>query len=188
MAGGIGGYDLPGGAPPAPVKKSGGMSCMILSLIGCGALAIVIILISAIGIWQVSKNPKTQQFLGGIQAAAGPCSASLQQARAALKEYAEDHDGNYPSNLSALVPDYLPNEASLGCSADSQSLKMEYTRPTPQSSSDAIVISIRTGDVQLLNQLQIYHVRLLKDGRIVLDQVVRTSLIPVEGAPARQRP
>lgn len=188
MAGGApGGYDLPGGAP-LPPKKNSGTGCIIWGLVGCGGLAVVAVILASVFFWKLGQNPNVKKFAGGIGAMV-TCSDSLVNVRSGLEKYLRDHNGKYPSTLSALVPKYLPDENALGCSAgsDSPSLPMVYTPPTPDSPEDAIVISVRTSEMSFVStQNQVLYVRLLKDGRIVNDQVVRQELYP-PGSTTRSR-
>jgi hypothetical protein len=167
--------------PPVPVKKSGGIGWVVWTLVGCGTLTVIAVIFTVVAIaGGMGKQTGFQGAVTGIVSAT-ECGQSLKSVRAALRNYRRDHNGNYPPSLSALIPDYLADEKSLGCgqSSDRSPARLEYKPPKPDAPPETIVISIFTGETSMLNiQQQSLYVRLLKDDRIVLDQVVRQEIAP----------
>lgn len=182
MAGGVpGGYNLPGTAPP-PRKSSSGTGCLIWSLVGCGVLAVLMVALGAAGIYSLGRNKEVRNALGGITAM-GSCSENLRQVRDALQQYTKEHKGKYPARLSDL-PEAVPQMCMTG---DTEN-KMQYTPPAPNAPDDTIVVSVESGGINIATQKQLYFTRLLKDGRIVFDQVVRTTVYPAPvGRSQRER-
>lgn len=167
MADGLqGGLGTPGNLPPRPPRRSGS-GCLLWGLGGCGVIA----LLAIIGLIVMARSPGVQDIARGI-GSAGSCHGALTAIATALQEYREANKGKYPPALKALVPKYLPDEAALGCG----NVQGEYTPPGPNAPDDAAVYTLRTGEGSLIGSQQIYYMRLLKDGRIVLDQVTRQEI------------
>ena len=60
----------------------------------------------------------------------------------------------------------------------------EHKPPGPHAPDDWPILSFRGGEASFVRtQTQITYVRLLKDGRIVVDQVSRTALLKSEPEP-----
>ena len=188
MAGGMPGnygYSGPGNIPPpppAPVKKSGSNGCLIGGLVGCGALLLIIVvgavIVSRIGDSGFQKLAKN--------AMAGPeLAKKLVPISGALEGYRSDHGGKYPPSLSVLVPKYLPDKSSITVTGEGQ--KIDYTPPGANANNDSTLVSIKTGDskMSIMGQTldQVIYMRLLKDGRIVQDQMQRTEL-KIKGTPS----
>lgn len=177
MAGGTqGGFDLSGIPQPGKPRRS---NPWLWGLIGCGGLLVVGILCIGILFRSISGNPEFKKVISGAVSASS-CSQSLVSLRASLQSYRNDHDGKYPAKLADLVPKYVRDEAALGCPATGGNLPLpiEYTRPASDAPSDAVVLSVQGGESAVLaSSQQTFYVRLLKDGSIVSDQIVRRQIV-----------
>lgn len=178
-----GGNGTPGGMPPTPpplpVRRSANNGCLLWGLAGCGGLLILGVAFLAYVWWSVSKNEGAQKLFRGVVTAPA-CGQSLGQVRVALEDYRRTHKGQYPSNLTELVPKYMHPQVMDACggSVDQLASRTHYTPPKANAPADAPVVSIHMSDSSLVpTQTQTLYVRLLKDGRVVLDQVARTELV-----------
>jgi hypothetical protein len=174
MAGGMqGGY---GGMSPAPVQRSGGNSCLVAGLVGCGVLALLAIGLILFGTYQFKD--KFGKIASDIKSSMG-CSQSLVTLREALQGYQHDHNDKYPASLDALKPKYLHDDSALTCGSGETPAKLEYTPPKPDAPEDTPVISVYNGNLNLnfgQNMQTTIYTRLLKNGHIVRDQVQRTDM------------
>jgi hypothetical protein len=132
--------------------------------VGCGALVLLALIALAVSM------PKFGKLVENI--AAGPEKGqTLTTLHKALEKYRNEHKKAYPRTLDELVPKYLPDASLL------EAQQMVYTPPTEKSRPEDPVVSIKTGENEILGQKQLYYVRLLQDGTIVQDQVTRTPLL-----------
>lgn len=173
MQGGPGGYGYPAGMPPPmPVRRSSGTNCLIAGLIGCGVLVILVV----ISFYIIGK--KFGGFIQNSVSSQRDCAQSLVGIRTALRDYQTKHNGKYPAKLSDLVPDYLSDRSALTCNGD-PATETTYTPPKQDAPEETAVVSftgpestmMEVGQSQLSQRVV---VRLLKDGRIVSDQMQRT--------------
>ncbi|HZP83877.1 MAG TPA: hypothetical protein VFB21_19715 [Chthonomonadaceae bacterium] len=186
MAGGMQG----GPVYSAPVRKSGTSGCMVWGLVGCGALALIFAIGIGIAAYRFSKDPAMRNMISNIQSVRD-CAGNLVSLQSALEKYTAAHGGKYPATLSELVPKYLPDKAALTCggagsAAGGQGMEVEYARPGPDTPPETPVISFRGREAALLGQRTMQYVRLLKDGRIVMDTVQRQE-IPVSRLQGRRQ-
>ncbi|HLV79961.1 MAG TPA: hypothetical protein VKT32_06740 [Chthonomonadaceae bacterium] len=175
MPGGPAGYGYPAGMPAR--KSSSG--CLIWGLVGCGALVILVVILGVIGAYSFSKSSGLQKVMSSAMSAP-QCAQRLWYVRQALDSYRKDHKGAYPTTLEALTPHYLQDSSYLSCQGGETSA-FTYTPPRSDSPADAPVVSYSFGETEFMatTRGQITEttlVRLLKDGRIVSDQVQRTVL------------
>lgn len=172
MAGGVqSGF----GPPPPPAPRSGNSSCLSWGLGGCGLVVILVSILGAVMFNRFAKDKGAQQFFNSMQSAQS-CVGNLNMLRAALQNYQADHKGKYPATLSTLIPKYLPNSSALTCGT-ANTMTLEYTPPRLNAPSDSPVVSFRSAEAVLFGksrQVTIY--RMLKDGRIVLDNIQRSEL------------
>ncbi len=184
MAGGMGGYGGPNVPPmqpmqqmPPPVreKRSGANGCLIGGLAGCGILLILIVVGGMIGMKSLknSKGGGIGKMMANISTAQ-EYAPKLVKVGAALDRYRDDHGGKYPASLNALVPKYMPDKSAF--TAKTSETVIEYTPPRPNASPDAIVLSVTNGEIQILTSHSTIYYRLLKDGRIVQDQLQRVDV------------
>ena len=189
MAGGMGGYGGPNLPPMQPIqpappplreKRSGANGCLIGGLAGCGILLVVVV-VGGMAMVNSVKNGASSNGFGKLMAdaAAGPKYArNLAPINSALTSYKSDHNGAYPASLNALVPKYLSDKSYF--TPTEASLAFDYTPPKSGAKQDAVLVSISGGmtDIALFGQhtQTTQYYRLLKDGRIVQDQVTRTEL------------
>ena len=106
------------------------------------------------------------------------CGQNLVVIRAALNRYRAEHAGKYPPALAALTSKYLPDRSATTCG--SEGFQTEYTPPKPNAPADAPIVSFSGSEATIMSVRQMsmsqrIYVRLLKDGRIVVDQVQRTE-------------
>jgi hypothetical protein len=165
----------------APVRKSGPSGCMVWGLVGCGALALIFAIGIGVAAYRFSKDPAMRNMISNIQSVRD-CAGNLVTLQSALEKYKAAHQGKYPAALSALVPKYLPDKADLTCgggtaaTGGSQESKAEYTPPGPGAPPDTPVVSFGGKEAVILGQKSFQYVRLLKDGRIVMDTVQRQEI------------
>ncbi|HZO88214.1 MAG TPA: type II secretion system protein [Chthonomonadaceae bacterium] len=171
MAGGV-----PGGGYPTPVRRSGS-SCLTWGLAGCGVLVLIIGIAFAIAVYRFWRSPTAKRFQAAYTEAAS-CADNLEAIRMALNKYTTDHKGKYPPALADLVPKYLPDKSALTCgaaapggTAGSVPMHLEYRPPKPDAPPDTPVVSFRGEEASVFTQKQTIYLRLLKDGRIVMDTV-----------------
>jgi hypothetical protein len=181
MAGGF-----PGGAPPPiPAPRSNSNGCLIWGLGGCGLLALLVVGMAALFIWQASKNPGAKNLISSITNAPS-CGQNLPLLREALENYKKDHKGQYPEKLADLVPKYANDALTASCGGNLTQIgdKLQFTPPKSNAPADAVVLSASMGDSSFVpTQVQTLYVRLLKDGRVVMDQVSRTELTRGQSTP-----
>lgn len=178
--------DLPDGAgmpgetslPPSPTPRTAGSGCLMWMLAGCGGLLILLVAFLGFTYWSLTRNQEAQQLLQGVFSAPA-CGQSLLQVRMALEDYRRDHKGRYPEQLSDLIPRYLHPQRLDACGGTLEQLapRTRYTPPDANTPPDAPVVSIRlTESAPVPAQVQTLYVRLLHDGRVILEQVARTEL------------
>jgi hypothetical protein len=149
----------------------------------------MLLLIALMGFaaWSVGNNKGAKNLLQSAFSAP-QCGQSLGQVRVALEDYRRANKGQYPEDLSALVPNYMHPDILDACGGDVKQLgnRLQYFPPKATTPPDAPVVSIHFGDSSIVpTQVQTLYVRLLKDGRVVLDQVARTEILPSESATRR---
>lgn len=185
MQGGMpgGGYQQPGGMPPpVPVRKSNNSGCLIWSLVGCGALVVVAMILGALGLKQADKGGFLKKTLENASIGQ-QCIPNLGTVDTALERYRQDHKGKYPSSLKALIPKYLTGDSELTCGSASDTRPMEYSPPTVNSEPDAVLVRVHTGDSSIANiQVQKGYVCLLKDGTVVTQTVINQTMRPGHSA------
>jgi hypothetical protein len=170
-----------GGAPAAPRS---GMSCLAWAGIGCLILAVLVVIAIFIGVATFKGNPKVMEFSKSMskmqqsESASVSCGQNMTEVRRALNAYRDAHHNNYPASLKDLSPKYMPAGTDVCSSAPgSTPINPVYTPPGKGSPDDAPVISYEAGNVSMfgVEQMTIY-VRLLKNDKIVQDQVTRVEL------------
>jgi hypothetical protein len=171
MAGGF-----PGGSPPPiPITRSNNNGCLLWGMAGCGVLIVLVIVGVAV---LVSRNPGIKNLTQTITNAPA-CGQNLPLVREALENYRKDHKGQYPANLADLVPKYANDALTDACGGSLTQIgdKLQFTPPKSTTLKDAVVLSVNMGASSLVpTQVQTLYVRLLNDGRVVMDQVSRTEL------------
>jgi hypothetical protein len=175
MQGGVsGGY-----TPPVPMRRSNTSSCLIWGLVGCGALVVIGVVFGVVFVSRASKSGFMKDMMGSMQAMP-ECSRKLAGVKTALDSYESDHKGKYPGSLNDLIPKYLPDKSDLTCGSTAGSaITAEYAPPKSNTAADAPVVSFYTGTTNISfgrSQSITYYVRLLRNGRIVMDQIQRTDL------------
>lgn len=137
---------------------------------GCGLLVIGLVIAGSIGFKSLETNKSIQNFGSGPQ-----MRDNLVTVRDGLQRYTKDHKGAYPETLTALVPKYLADAAALTFKKnDGQIEKLQYFRPAADTPPDEPVASYHVSDFNVIQEQRIY-LRLLKDGRIVREQVFRSE-------------
>ncbi|HZT40610.1 MAG TPA: hypothetical protein VFA07_00405 [Chthonomonadaceae bacterium] len=191
MAGGIPGGPVGYGYPTGMPARKSSSGCLIWGLVGCGALVILLVLFMIFAAYRFSKNSGFQRMMSNAMSAP-QCAQRLVYVREALDSYRKDHKGAYPASLSALVPHYLNDDSYLSCQGGETSAFV-YTPPKSDSPADTPVASYSFGESQFMATTrgqvsQTTIVRLLKDGRVVSDQINRTTFYQAgEGGRTRGR-
>ena len=184
MAGG-----MQGGYSPAPTRRQGNSGLLLWSLIGCGVIALLVVVIGGVLLSKTLKGSAGAKGMMSVFSAMDPAAKSVQKVGSALEDYQRDHNGKYPATLDALVPKYVSDKSAFICGEGDSPAPMEYTAPKPGDTDTSVVVRVHLGDVTLVRtQVQRMYVCLLKNGQIVSEQNVRT-LIPKysKGATESQR-
>ena len=159
---------------PPSVPRRGSGSGMTWGFVGCGGLVILCILGVAAFTVLASNNKGVQKILSNAFSA--PQSGQkLIAVRGALRAYRAEHNNRYPATLQDLVPKYIDAEEIAALSTEDS--RADYTQPAANALPTTPILTLYNGSGEVFGQQQSYYVRLLKDDRIVMDQVVRTTLI-----------
>lgn len=172
MAGGMqGGY-----TPPVPARRQGANSLLIWSLVGCGVIALLVVVIGGVMATRFMKKSGAGGMFS-VMAAMPHAAEKVEKVEAGIEEYRKDHNDKYPATLEALVPKYVSDKSAFICGESDAPKPMEYAPPKPGASEGTVVISVHIGDIPIMNtQLQKMYVCLLKNGEVVSEQQVRTIL------------
>lgn len=172
MAGGMqGGYPM-----PAPIKRPGNNGLLLWSLVGCGVIALLVVIIGGFMMTRLMKNSGAKGMFS-VMAAMTPAAESVEKVGADLEAYRKDHDGQYPPTLDALIPKYAADKSAFISGGSDDPKPMEYTAPKPEASESAVVVRVHLGDITMVpTQRQQMYVCLLKNGEVVSEQDVRTVL------------
>ena len=170
------GYPYPGGAPAQTTRRRIAGPCLIWGLAGCGGLLLLLIIFIVV----ISRTfgGQFKKLVNGITAVPS-YKERLIGIHSALQAYQHDHKGRYPIRLKDLVPKYLPDDSdfSYHIPSSGETIPIEYTPPGKDAPEDAVVAGFFTGSLDFSSlQTQKLYVRLLKNGRIVQDQIVRQDL------------
>jgi hypothetical protein len=172
-------YGYPTNAPPPP-RKSGG--CLPWAIGGCVALAVLAVVGVIIAANYFKNDPRVRKMVK--EATASPAYGQrLITIKDALEKYRQAHGEKYPTALNDLVPEYLPDrsalEETIGTGAEAR--KLIYTPPKPDAPDSAPVVSFEGQETEFFaGASQVQNVRLLKNGRVVIDQVTRRELTEKE--------
>jgi len=172
MAGGMqGGYP-----PPAPARRQGNNGLLVWSLVGCGVIALLVVVIGGFLLSKGLKNVGAKGMFS-VMASVGPAAESVEKVGTGLEGYEKDHRGQYPPTLDALVPKYVADKSAFFCGESDAQKPMEYTVPKPNAEESSVVIRVHIGDIAIMpTQVQKMYVCLLKNGQIVSEQNVRTIM------------
>lgn len=169
------------GVPPR--GKGGASTGCIVAMVGCGALVVLLIIAGGAAIFSMSRSPEFQKILGSgskvvnMAMTSQGCSRSLLSLRGAIEGYRHDHNGAFPPDLAALSPTYISSGAIVCRDQDGKPLQMDYAPPAKDASDDTVVVDVFVGESRMVStQTQIYNVRLLKSGWIIMDQTVQHKL------------
>jgi len=151
--------------PPAPKKSN---NCLIWSLVGCGVLALLVVILGAIGANKFGKN--VQGMTGGVSSA----TQKIMTVRTAINDYKQAHKGKYPPSLKEVID----ADTYSYTKPDGQTVTVEYKAPKPDDPDDIIVARYFTSeiDVPMIDQQQKIYICLLKDGSLIQQQDARTPL------------
>ena len=171
MAGGMqGGYPS-----PAPMRRPGNNGVLLWSLVGCGVIALLVVVIGGVMVRGVLKGPGAKGMLGVFSSLA-PAAASVEKVKGGLNDYRKDHGGKYPPTLEALVPKYVSDKSAFVCGNSDDPKPMEYTAPKPDANDSTVVVRVHLGDIVTYTQRQRMYVCLLKSGEVESEQ--HTPLSP----------
>ena len=170
MAGGMQGGYVP---PPVPVRRQGNNGLLIGSLVGCGVIALLIVVIGGVTLNRMMKGPKTKGIFGVVTAIT-PTAESVTKVRDGLDAYRKDHNGKYPPTLEALTPKYFADKSAFVVGSSEDPKPMEYTPPKPDAPDSFVVVRAHYGDIVTYNQRQQMSILLLKSGEVDSEQMVRT--------------
>ncbi len=189
MAGGIQGGGQQGAYPqqPAPKRRQGANGVLIWSMVGCGVIALLLVIFGAVVANRFVHNPGGKGFIG-VMTSVTPAAQSVRTMGTSIESYQKDHDGKYPPTLEALIPKYVADKAALSCGSSEDPKPMEYSQPKPDASVEAVVVRVHIGDIVLPNQRQQMYICLLKSGDVVSEQVARTIMSKSEKTSPQSRP
>ncbi len=158
--------------PVAGKPRNANSNCLIASLVGCGVLVVVAIIVSATFGIAFSKNPRMRQTFSNLSnsvTVSRSAAGALLEIRAALDGYRKDHGGAYPKTLADLSPDYMVSTSELHVTDNSgQPVPILYTPPSSSAPADTVIVKIHTFDMSFVaNQNQQVYIALLKDGSII---------------------
>ena len=180
MAGGMqGGYPS-----PVPMRRQGNNSVLLWSLVGCGVIAVLLVVIGGFMVKKALKGPGAKGMFNVISSL--PTVADrVERVGASLGAYRQDHGGKYPVTLEALVPKYVADKSAFVCGSNDDPKKMEYTAPKPDAADTTVVVRVHLGDIVTYDQRQRMYVCLLKDGDVESEQ--HTPMTSREKRPAEQK-
>lgn len=173
MAGGMqGGYP-----PPAPMRRPGNNGLLLWSLVGCGVIALLVVVIGGVLLSKTIKGSAGAKGMFSVFSEMDPAAKSVQKVEVALEDYQKDHNGKYPATLDALVPKYVSDKSAFICGAGDSPTPMEYAVPKSGDDDGFVVVRVHIGDVKMIRtQVQKMYVCLLKNGQVVTEQNVRTIM------------
>ncbi|MCW3096439.1 MAG: hypothetical protein JWL77_2057 [Chthonomonadaceae bacterium] len=164
--------------PPAPTRRQGNNGLLLWSLIGCGVIALLVVVIVGVMATSYMKKPGSKGLFGvaGVVSTMTSAAENVEKVGAGLEDYRKDHNGKYPANLDALVPKYVPDKSIFVCGSSDDPKPMEYTAPKPDAADSVVVVRVHVGDIVMPNQRQQMYVCLLKSGEVDSEQQARTVL------------
>ncbi len=165
--------------PPAPAQRAGNNGLLLWSLVGCGVIALLVVVIAGFTLKGVLKGSGGKGMFS-VMAAVEPTAASVQKVENGIEAYQKDHNGQFPPTLDALVPKYVADKATFVCGESDSPAPMEYAAPKADAPAATVVIRVHIGDIPISigrsSQVQKMYVLLMKDGQVVSEQNVRTVL------------
>lgn len=175
------GYEAAISAPIPPIdkKKRSGFGCLIGSMVGCGTLTILLVIVGALAVQKIGRNKDIQKVFGQI-ASVGGCSKNMVQVRDALKRYRHDHKGAYPADLKELSPRYLANSNALWCGNGKDAAEsLKYFRPSANATPTTVVARVKSLEMDIMGkQHQIAYLALRVNGDIVQEQTAVQIVVP----------
>ncbi len=160
---------------PAPARKQGNNGLLLWSLIGCGVIVLLGVIIAGVMLKGAIQSGGSKGIFGVVSAI--PSTAeSVQKVGASIAEYKKDNGGKFPPNLEALVPKYVADKSTFICGNADDPRTMEYTPPKADAPESTVVVRVHVGDIVMPNQRQQMYVLLLKNGEVDSEQQARTVL------------
>ncbi len=158
--------------PPPPPKTGGGWKWFVGGCLGLLAVGTILVVMSAKALL---RDPGLQKTLTNAQSAPER-SEKLQDIKNALERYRQSNGGAFPNTLEDLVKAKSLTESELVFDPAAH-VKYLYTKPAENAPADAVVVSTPGDKTSMFGVVeQITYYRLLKDGRVVQDQLSRTDL------------
>lgn len=168
------------GAPPPPVanQRQGNNGLLLWSLVGCGVITLLVVIIVGVMATSYMKKSGSKGFFGvaGVVSTMTTAAENVEKVGVGLEAYQKDHGGKYPPNLDALVPKYVADKSVFVCGGSDDPRPMEYTAPKPNDADSVVVVRVHVGDIVMPNQRQQMYVCLLKSGEVDSEQQARTVL------------
>jgi len=128
--------------------------------LGCGVVALILVLLTAWGILKVMRMPGMRSLLKEIPV----CQKQMVEIYKAADRYKANHH-SFPADLKDLVPDYLASSRMLHCPADpdpAHLVSYTYSRPTEDAPPNTIFLACKHH--KLPNGVEI-PLRLQKNGQ-----------------------
>ena len=161
--------------PPAPARRPGNSGLLLWSLIGCGVIALLLVVIAGV---MLSKGLTSGGSKGifSVVSAIPSAAESVQKVGTGIAEYRKDNSGKFPPSLDALVPKYVADKSAFVCGNADDPRTMEYVPPKADAPESTVVVRVHVGDIVMPNQRQQMYVLLLKNGEVDSEQQARTVL------------
>lgn len=161
-------------------KQSGRVSCWLVGGLGCLGLLVL----GIVAVYLFVRNIVNSDFMQGTIASAQnqrQMNIRITGIKNAIELYKKDHNGDYPPNLKALVPKYLPEDQTKPFELDLKTkLEWVYKKPKPDDPGATLVLTHKPpivikgsvfGDRKDLYMEMSFEYYLQKDGEIMVKHV-----------------
>ncbi|MFQ3610617.1 MAG: hypothetical protein SNJ72_03885 [Fimbriimonadales bacterium] len=160
-------------------RRQGRVSWWLIAGIGClGIVALCLIGSFLVGRQIQSNFGESIRQASEMEQTIRPRLAAVYDA---IQQYVQDNNGQYPQDLKALVPKYVPEETIAPIKmSDGTEVKLVYRRPAPDAGERTVILEhdppikiVVTLFGETAETLQTLQVR--KNGRITTKQETLTS-------------
>jgi hypothetical protein len=161
------------------------MSCWTVGLLSClGAVALVVAGLAILFIY-VARRPEFKQAMSaGVEM--GTCQQNMLEIYDAIERYRQKNNGEYPKDLSALIPRYLSEAGKMRCPADASGQRVSYQYFRPQKDSPETSPLLQCDHHTIMNEK--IPLIILKNGQPLSGAAGRTRPQPSPGVPAPSSP
>ena len=179
---------MPNVTPPVPVRRRSSNGCLVPTILGCGALVVIVIVIGVVAASNLNKHGGFGNIMRSAEATT-PAARKLWYLREALDRYRSAHKGAYPKTLDQITPFIAPVDADPTICMECSQPDAVYTPPGAKTDPHAPVIRFFAGEGDInigpLTQRHLTYISLLANDEITQDQNVQQLLYPAAdtGAP-----